>query len=158
VSEPLHESQVRRAERIGRLAADEGLDHDAAHELAHATERLAASETADAARRARPAWMGALMAVGAALAIWLSWTRIMAGTFEITLGTVLGAVGVVLILVDLFWGSSSVRLGIALRLRWLYRSPVPVQLAVLRGYNEQRALLGQPGCECLAALDAGDEA
>lgn len=157
MSEALYESQVQKAERIGRLAADEGLDHDAVHEVALRTERLAAIEAADVTRRARPQWMGVLLGGGAALAAGLFVTRIMAGTFELTLGSILGAVGVLLILVDLVWGSSTVRLGVALKLRWLYKTPVPVQLAVLQGYNEQRAILGQPGCDCLAALDAGDD-
>lgn len=156
MSEALYESQVQKAERIGRLAADEGLDHDAVHEVALRTERLAALEAADVTRRARPPWMGVMLGGGAALATGLFVTRIMAGTFELTLGSILGAVGVLLILVDLVWGSSTVRLGVALKLRWLYKTPVPVQLAVLQGYNEQRALLGEPGCDCLAALDSGE--
>ncbi len=154
MSEALYESQVRKAERIGRLAADEGLDHDAVHQVALEAERLAAIEAADVTRRARPRWLSALLASGAALAVGLFWTRIMAGTFELTLGSILGAVGVLLIIVDLIWGSSSVRIGIALKQRWLYKTPVPVQLAVLQGYNERREVLGQPGCDCLAALDA----
>ena len=156
MSEALYESQVQKAERIGRLAADEGLDHDAVHEVALRTERLAAIETADVNRLARPRLHGVLLGGGAALAGGLFVTRIMAGTFELTLGSVLGAVGVLLIIVDLIWGSSTVRLGVALKLRWLYRTPVPVQLAVLRGYNERRQALGQPGCDCLAALDSAD--
>jgi hypothetical protein len=156
VTEALYESQVRKAERIGRLAADEGLDHDAVHEVALETERLAAIEAADVTRRARPLWLSVLLGSGAALAIGLFWNRIMDGTFELTLGSVLGAVGVLLIVVDLIWGSSSVRIGVALKQRWLYKTPVPVQLAVLQGYNERREELGQPGCDCLAALEAND--
>jgi hypothetical protein len=156
VSEALFQSQVQKAERIGRLAADEGLDHDAVHEVAIETERLAALEAADVTRRARPKWLSVLLGAGAALAIGMFWTRIMAGTFELTLGSILGGVGVLLIVVDLIWGSSSVRLGVALKLRWLYKTRVPVQLAVLQGYNGRREALGQPGCDCLAALDAGD--
>lgn len=157
MSEALYQSQMQKAERIGRLAADEGLDHDAVHEVALRTERLAAIETADVNRLARPRMHGVLLGGAAALAAGLVVTRIMAGTFELTLGSILGAVGVLMIIVDLIWGSSTVRIGVALKLRWLYKTPVPVQLAVLQGYNERRALLGQPGCDCLAALDAGDE-
>lgn len=155
MSQALYESQVRKAERIGRLAADEGLDHDAVHEVAEETERLAATEAADFVRRARPGWVGLMLGAGATLAIGVFVTRIATGEFEVTLASILGLVGLVLVVIDLVWGSSFVRLGVALRLRWLYRTPAPVHLAVLQSYSEQRRLLGQPGCECVGALGGG---
>ncbi|MGM1029971.1 MAG: hypothetical protein ACQEWM_08895 [Actinomycetota bacterium] len=161
MSQALYESQVRKAERIGRLAADEGLDHEAAHKVADETERLAATEAADFVRRARPRWMDLLLGSGALLATGVFATRIMTGEFELTLASLLGLAGLVLVIIDLIWGSSFLRLGVALRLPWLYRTPAPVRLALLQSYDEQRRLLGQPGCECIAALevdggDAGD--
>lgn len=157
MSQALYESQVRKAERIGRLAADEGLDHDAAHAVADETERLAAIEAADFVRRGRPQWVGVMLGAGATLAIGVFVTRIVTGEFEITLASLLGLVGVILVVIDLVWGSSFLRIGVALRLRWLYRTPAPVRLAVLQSYSEQRRLLGQPGCECVAAFDAGGD-
>ena len=44
MNQALYESQVRKAERIGRLAADEELDHDAVHKVAEETERLREKE------------------------------------------------------------------------------------------------------------------
>lgn len=157
MSQALYESQVRKAERIGRLAADEGLDHDAAHKVADETERLAATEAADFVRRARPRWMDLLLAAGVLLAGGVFATRIMTGTFELGLPSVIGLVGLVLVGIDLIWGSSFLRIGVALRLPWLYRTPAPVRLAVLQGYSEQRRLLGQPGCACVAAFEADGE-
>ncbi|GAA1418062.1 hypothetical protein [Agrococcus citreus] len=156
MSQALYESQVRKAERIGRLAADEGLDHEAAHKVAEETERLAATEAADFVRRARPRWMDLLLGGGALLAIGVFVTRIMTGTFELSLASLIGLLGLVLVTIDLIWGSSFLRLGVALRLPWLYRTPAPVRLAVLEGYTEQRRLLGLPGCECIAALEPDD--
>jgi len=158
VSEALHESQVRKAQRIGRLAADEGLDHDAAHAIADETERLAAIEAANALRRARPPWVGVLLVCGAVLAVGVFATRITTDTFEITPGSIIGLLGVLLVVIDVIWGSSFVRIGVALRLRWLYRSTVPVRFTVLQSYSEQRLRLGAPGCECVQAFEGrGDD-
>ncbi|MGY3126802.1 hypothetical protein ACVWW9_000301 [Agrococcus sp. UYP33] len=148
MSEALYESQVQKAARIGRLAAEERLEHELAHEVADRTERLAALELADAARRARPRWVGILLGAGAALAISLFVTRVMNGTFVPSLTSIVGLLGLLAIVVDLFWGSSLLRLGVALRVRWLYRTPAPVRAAVLQSYTEQRQLLGQAGCDC----------
>lgn len=148
MSEALFQSQVQKAERIGRLAAEERLDHDAAHRVADETERLAAIEVADVSRRARPAWAGVMLGAGAAVAVGLFVTRVTTGTFELSLASVLGLLGLTAVLVDLVWGSSILRLGVALRVRWLYRTPAPVRQAVLRAYSERRALLGQEGCDC----------
>lgn len=156
MSQALYESQVRKAERIGRLAADEGLDHGAVHKVADEAERLAAIEAADFVRRARPRWMDLLLGSGALLAIGIFVTRIMSGEFEISIASVIGLLGLVLVVIDLIWGSSVLRLGVALRQPWLYRTPAPVRLALLQSYDEQREILGLPGCECVRAVDAGE--
>lgn len=156
MSQALYESQVRKAERIGRLAADEGLDHDAVHKVAEEAERLAAIEAADFVRRARPRWMDLLLGAGALLAIGIFAMRIMSGDFEISLASVIGLLGLVLVVIDLIWGSSILRLGVALRQPWLYRTPAPVRLALLQSYSEQREVLGLPGCDCVRSVDAGD--
>ncbi len=148
MSEALFQSQVQKAERIGRLAAEERLEHDAAHRVADETERLAAIEVADVARRARPAWVGVLLGTGAALAVGLFVTRVTTATFELSLASILGLLGLAAVVVDLVWGNGLLRLGVALRVPWLYRTPAPVREAVLQSYSQQRALLGQEGCDC----------
>jgi hypothetical protein len=148
VSEALFQSQVQKAERIGRLAAEERLAHEDAHRVADETERLAAIELADVARRARPTWVGVMLGVAAAMAVGVFVTRVTSGTFEPSLASIIGLLGLMAVVVDLVWGSSVLRLGVALRLRWLYRTPAPVRRAVLQSYSEQRQLLGLEGCDC----------
>lgn len=150
------EHYVRRAERIGRLAATEHTPHEEAHRIAAATAVLASTDFGRDAARARLRRAPLIHAV-LALVILLQFTAVLNPDGQgFTLFSLITIIYVAIHAAELTVGNPLHR--VAARL------PEPVQRlisphffvfehAVLSAYAEECRSIGHPGCECVAPAE-----
>lgn len=148
---------IRRAERIGRLAADEATAHDEAHRIAEATAVLAAKDYGRDLGRARlrrsPLIHAALMAVVLVPVV----TALLPEGRGFTIVTLLSLLYVGVHVAEITVGSPVHR--------FAGRLPEPVRRllsphwdvfvhAVLHAFDDRSRQLGRPGCSCVVHDDA----
>ncbi|WP_306231834.1 hypothetical protein [Agrococcus beijingensis] len=143
----LLEGFAERAARIGRLAADEGADHEQAHRIAAHTAHLAIAEHAAFEAIWRPRWERPVNAGVFVLVAIPAIGRIAAG--ETDAGWIAVQIVVGLAFIGTIIGSPLKRIAAALGLPWWFLDVAGVRQRVLATYDARRAELGQPGCACV---------
>lgn len=143
----LFDGFAARAARIGRLAADEGADHEQAHQIAAQTAHLAIADHAAFEAIWRPRWerpanigIFALVAIPAV-------SRIASGETDPGWIAVQAVVG--LAFIGTIIGSPLKRIAVALGLPWWFLDVAGVRQRVLTAYDLRSAELGQAGCACV---------
>jgi hypothetical protein len=143
----LFDGFAARAARIGRLAADEGADHEQAHQVAARTAHLAIGEHAAFEARWRPRWERPVNIGIFALVAIPAIGRIASG--ETDPGWVAVQVVVGLAFVGTIIGSPLKRIAAALALPWWFLDVAGVRQRVLTAYDLRCAELGRDGCACV---------
>ncbi|MCR8670503.1 hypothetical protein [Agrococcus sp. HG114] len=151
------ERSVRRAARIGRIAADEDTPHGEAHRIARATAVLAATEYARDAARARVRRSPFLHAFFGAIVLVPIVTAFLPGGRGLSIFSILTLLYGAMFVAEVTVGSPVHR--IAHRLPFWAQQLVspnrPVfEHAVLRAYDARSAELGRAGCSCGVHDDA----